>query len=215
MRRALAPLLLFVAAACAAPVQSGGVDVRAGAEQRLEQLCKFRRGESGRDGCASGAPAPARVVRVADPAKDALRGALAIARPGDYVLDNGEIAVAIDALGRGSGFAESGGNVIDAADARVRVDELGQMFTFFGVFPRQAVYERLATGPTNDGAAFVDVAGHELYEAKLAVRTRYLLRPGSRALEVTTELENEGERPLDPIDLGDAVQWGSAIKLAP
>ena len=114
-------------------------------------------------------------------------------------------------LGRGTGFAESGGNVVDAADARVRADELGQLFTYFGVFPRQAVYEHLETGVDADGTAWIDVRGHELYEAKLAVHTRYTLAPGAPApLASTTELRvNRGDRAVDPIALGDAVQWGS------
>ena len=46
--RALASILaLFAAAAasgCAAPLQNGGVEVRPGAEDRLDLLCRYRQG---------------------------------------------------------------------------------------------------------------------------------------------------------------------------
>jgi hypothetical protein len=210
--RALAVVAL---AGCVAPTQGGGVEVREGAAERLAVVCRWRRGDNGRDGCANADAKPAaRVARIEGQA-GALKGALAIGKSGDWALENDEIRVVVDALGPGVGFAESGGNVVDAADVRARVDELGQMFTYFGVFPRQAVYEHLATKVLGDGTAVVDVTGHELYEPTLAVSTRYALAPGSRALEITTELENKGPRPLDPIDLGDAIQWGGAEKIAP
>ena len=41
------------------------------------------------------------------------------------MIENSEIAVVIDQLGRGGGLAESGGDIVDAADARSRRDELG------------------------------------------------------------------------------------------
>ena len=218
MRFAASALSLLAAlfSACGAPTQNGGVEVRAGAANRLAAACRWRRGEVGRDACAApDARARAAVTRIGSGEKGSpLRGALAIGRAGDYLIQNNEVVFVVDQLGRGTGFAESGGNLVDAADARVRADELGQLFTYFGAFPRQAVYDHLETGAEADGSAWVDVRGHELYEGELAVHTRYTLAAGARALVITTELENKGDRPLDPIDLGDAVQWGSTEKVA-
>jgi hypothetical protein len=48
--RALASILALFAvvatSACAAPLQNGGVDVRPGAEDRLDLLCRYREGSA-------------------------------------------------------------------------------------------------------------------------------------------------------------------------
>ena len=89
----------------------------------------------------AGKAAKARVHRLVKGQE--LAGKTAVGRPGDLVLENDEVVFVIDQLGAGTGFAESGGNVIDAADAKTRIDELGLFFSYFGTFPRQAVYDRL------------------------------------------------------------------------
>jgi hypothetical protein len=203
-------------AACAPPIQSGGVEVRAGAAERLGMVCRWRHGTTAGEGLCGEADepvAPSRVKRIASPS-DALGGPLAAGRVGDLVIENGEIAVVIDQLGRGSGFAESGGNILDAADAHTRRDELGQIFTYFGVFPRQAVYDALGSGVDSKGTAWIEARGHELYEEHLRVTTRYELTPGQRALLIQTTLVNESSAPVTGIDLGDVIQWGSAEKFA-
>lgn len=204
--------------ACAPPAQEGGVNVIKGAGDRFGMLCRFRRGgeQGNKELCDPGEEQikPASVRRIASRA-DRIGGPLAIAREGDYVLENAEVAFVINQLGRGFGFQESGGNIIDAADARVRSDELGSLFTYFGVFPRQALYDALTFGAEKDGTAWIEVRGRELYEDKLAITTRYTLGPLDRAVVIATTLENRGDKPVGPIDLGDAVQWGAAEKLAP
>jgi hypothetical protein len=144
-----------------------------------------------------------------------LGGPNAIGRPGDLVLENDEVVFVVDQLGSSAGFAETGGNLVDAADAKARKDELGQLFAYFGTFPRQGVYDSLESGATPDGSAWIESRGHELYEAKLAVTTRYTLRPPDRALLLETTLANTGDAPIDVPSLGDAVQWGGAEKVAP
>jgi hypothetical protein len=158
-------------------------------------------------------PAPARVHVMKD--GEQLGGPNAAGRPGDLVLENAEVVFVIEQLGAGSGFAESGGDVVDAADAHVRKDELGQVFTYFGTFPRQAVYDRLASGASPDGSAWVEARGRELFEAKLAVTTRYTLHAPDRALLLETTLDNGGDVAIELAALGDAVQWGGVEKLAP
>jgi hypothetical protein len=144
-----------------------------------------------------------------------LGGPSAIGRPGDFLLENREVVFVIDQLGSSAGFAESGGNVIDAADARVRKDELGQVFTYFGVFPRQAVYRALSSGAAEDGSAWIEAQGEDLYDEKLLVTTRYTLRASDRALLIETTLQNSGTTPIALVSVGDAIQWGSSEKVAP
>lgn len=208
---------MVLSATCAPPLQSGGVEVASGAGERFGVLCRFRRGEQGGgELCDTGDKKvkPARVRRIAS-AADALGGPLAIGRAGDYALENDEVVFIVNQLGRGVGFAEGGGNIVDAADARTRRDELGQVFTYFGLFPRQAVYTSLKVGNEKDGTAWIEVSGHELYAPDLKVTTRYSLGPLDRALVMATVIENASDKAQGPIDLGDAVQWGSAGKIAP
>ncbi|WP_437276638.1 CehA/McbA family metallohydrolase [Sorangium sp. So ce375] len=209
--------LALSSATCAPPVQGGNVVVSSGAAERLGMLCRWGRGgaEQG-DLCpaAGGAVRPARVRRIAGPA-DALSGPLAAGRPGDYVLENDEIAVVVDQVGPGTGLAESGGNIIDAADARARRDELGQIVTRLGASPGQAIYSDLATGVGEDGTAWIEVRGRESAGGALSVTTRYALGPRDRALLITTSLRNDGDRPIEGLDLGDIVHWGAAEHVAP
>ncbi|MCL2449069.1 MAG: hypothetical protein FWD17_08990, partial [Polyangiaceae bacterium] len=180
-------------------------------------LIRVTPGAAGRFAALLGAPgkigAPAKIHAMR--AGEELGGPNAVGRPGDFILENDQVVFVIDRLGSSAGFAESGGNVVDAADARVRRDELGQMFTYFGVFPRQAVYDALTTGVDAGDTAWLEARGHELYEATLAVTTRYTLSPGARALRVDTVVVNTTDAPIVLPGVGDAVQWGGAEKLAP
>ncbi len=97
----------------------------------------------------------------------------------------------------------------------VRKDELGQVLTYFGTFPRQAVYDGLSSGAERDGTAWVEARGRELFEAKLAITTRYTLHPPDRALLMETTIVNTGDAPIELAALGDAVQWGGVEKVAP
>ena len=146
---------------------------------------------------------------------EALSGPNAIGRPGDLVLENDEVVFVIERIDRSSGFAESGGNLVDAADARARFDELGQSFTFFGTFPRQAVYDKLTSGVAPDGTAWIQAEGRELLEPAVAVKTRYSLAKHDRALLLETTVTNTGQAPTGKLGFGDVVQWGGAEKVVP
>lgn len=139
-----------------------------------------------------------------------LGGPNATGRPGDWVLENDEVVFVIDGLSGGGGFAESGGNLIDAADAKARKDELGQVFTYFGVFPRQAVYSAIDARDDT-----IIAKGKELYEPDLDVVTEYRLADGERALLITTTVTNSGKTKLTLPGVGDAIQWGGTEKFAP
>ena len=204
-------------AACMEPLQNGGVLIIGDPSERLGTMCRFRHGDAASESfCASDAPgaAAARVRRITSPG-EGLAGPYASGKSGDYVLENDEVAIVIDQLGAGQGLAESGGNIVDAADAKHRVDALGQMFTTFGMSMQQPLYESIRTGTDPDGSAWVEVAGRELHDEKLHVRTRYTLAAGTRALTVGTEVENTGTVDIPDLDLGDTVLWGGAANGAP
>ena len=169
---------------------------------------------------------PSKAVRAKAPAKararvhpmragEELGGPNATGKPGDWVLENDEVVFVVDGLGGGAGFAESGGNVIDAADAKTRKDELGQLFTYFGAFPRQGVYTKIDARMEADGTAVVESRGKELYDGSIGVVTQFRLGGSDRALLIRTTLTNEGTAKVTGLGLGDAIQWGGTEKLAP
>ena len=144
-----------------------------------------------------------------------LAGPNATGKVGDWVLENDEVVFVIDALSGGGGFAESGGNLIDAADARARKDELGQLFTYFGVFPRQAVYTSIDAREEPDGTAVITAHGRELHDQALEVHTEYRLTGSDRAMLMRTTLKNTGTAEVVLPGVGDAIQWGGVEKVAP
>lgn len=185
------------------------IHVSPGAERRL---CVLER-RCPQNGAANGAAGGKARVHVMK-AGEQLGGPNAIGRPGDLLLENDEVAFVIDQLGSSAGFADSGGNIVDAADAKTRVDEMGELFTFFGTFPRQAVYEQLSSEIMPDGSARVVARGKELYESELATETEYRLGPTDRALLMKTTLTNKSSHVIEGLGLGDAMQWGGAEKFA-
>ena len=199
----------FVAAACRAPRDATPqIHVVPAAAGRWKALLQ---GESGEPGGAAVKRARVHVMK----SGEQLGGPNAIGRPGDLLLENDEAVFVIDQLGASEGFTESCGNIVDAADAHVRKDEQGKVFTYFGVFPRQGVYSALSSAAASDGSAWVEATGRELYDARLAVTTRYTLHPADRALLIETTVENTGGEPVELPSLGDAIQWGGAEKVAP
>ena len=205
-------VLAVVAFACAGSGE--GTPQIAVSPDAAERMCRLFPARCGitKDAGPNLAGKPARVHPMR--AGEELGGPNATGRPGDWMLENDEVAFVVDGLGGGGGFAESGGNLVDAADARVRKDALGQLFTYFGVFPRQAVYEAIEAR-TEQGVAVLEARGRELHEKDLAVRTEYRLGPTDRALLVRTTIENRGGARLVLPGLGDAVQWGGTEKVAP
>jgi hypothetical protein len=208
MRRALLALPCLAVAACPAPADvTPIIHVDPNAAGRIDWIASHA---PDRDAAK---PHPARVHVMKE--GEQLGGPNAVGRPGDLLLENDEVVFVVDQLGSSAGFAESGGNLVDAADAHARKDELGQMFTYFGTFPRQGVYDSLATGAGVDGTAWIEAKGRELYEANLVVTTRYTLHGPDRAVLVETTLENRSDAPIELPSVGDAVQWGGAEKVAP
>ncbi len=207
MRRTFAAALV-VLAACPKPTDgTPEIKVSPGAAARMNMI------PSRAAKAQPSATARARVHRMTD--AERLGGPNATGRAGDWMLDNDEVVFVIDALGGGGGFAQSGGNLLDAADARVRKDELGQIFSYFGTFPRQGVYTRIEPHEAEDGTAILEARGHELYEPSIEVVTEYRLAGSDRALLIRTTLANTGATSTSTLSLGDAIQWGGTEKFAP
>ncbi len=164
---------------------------------------------------ASAKPGAARVHVMK--AGEELGGPNAIGRPGDLLLENDEVAFVINQLQseRTDGFAQSGGNLVDAADAHVRKDELGLLFTYFGAFPRQGVYTSMSSGVLEDGTAYIEARGRELFDSGLVVRTRYTLHRNDRAVLIDTTIDNNSDHAITLPGLGDAIQWGAMDKFSP
>ncbi|MBS2014444.1 MAG: CehA/McbA family metallohydrolase [Deltaproteobacteria bacterium] len=215
MRRSFLPFFVAFLAACPKPTDGDPqIPVTPGAAARIN-LVGSRAGKTVKstDGTERAARARAHTMD-ASPASR-LGGPNATGRPGDWVLENDEVVFVIDSLAGGGGFAESGGNLVDAADARLRKDELGQLFTYFGVFPRQALYGSMTGREEPDGTAVVEVKGRELWEPSIEVTTEYRLSGADRALLLRTTLKNTGAQPLALPGVGDAIVWGGTEKVAP
>lgn len=189
------------------------IAISAGAAQRMNLIPS--RAMKAR--AKAGAPANANAKAHARPmrAGEHLVGPNATGKAGDWVLENEEVVFVIDGLGGGGGFAESGGNLVDAADAKTRKDELGQLFTYFGIFPRQGVYTTIDASNPTTGEALVVAKGRELYDPSLEVETEYRLGASDRALLITTTVKNTSKADVVLPAIGDAIQWGGVEKLAP
>ncbi len=199
----------IVLVACPKPIDG---DAQIAVSPNLDARCRLMPGR-----CSGKAKAPPEASARVHPMTvgGALGGPNATGKPGDWVLENDEVVFVVDGLGGGGGFAESGGNLIDAADARTRKDELGQLFTYFGTFPRQAVYTAMDAAQEPHGFAVLTARGVELYDPSIAVETEYRLGGSDRALVIRTTLTNTAAASVTLPALGDAVQWGGAEKVAP
>ena len=149
-------------------------------------------------------------------AADLLAGVEADGRIGDVRLDNGRCAFIIDRVESALGFADSGGEVIDAAPLPSGRDAIKQVFGYLkDEFPRQPIHDRVEVENPGPATASVIASGHDSGNAKLHLTTRYTLRPGSCALEITTTVTNTGVAAESGYSVGDAVQWGQAERFAP
>lgn len=210
MRRALLVLPLLALAGCPKREDiTPQIEVSPGVDKRMGLLP--RRTDKPPRAQARPGRARAHVMK----AGEELGGTNAVGRAGDLIVENDEVVFVIDQLGSSAGFAESGGNLVDAADAKSRKDELGQVFTYFGTFPRQAVYDRMTFREEPDGAAVVEVRGKELLEPRLEIVTTYRLTSNDRAIVLRTDVSNRGGEGIVLPGVGDAIQWGFTEKFAP
>lgn len=214
------PVALVGLVHCAPPLQNGGVEVLEGADARLQTVCKWRRGDGRPAECfAESSQAPPSHAFVIENDEQLLRGPHALGRPGDVMLDNGEIAAVVAAVGRSSGPLADGGVLIDVGDARHRVDQLGMLAPTVHTAPRHPtevatprgwIAEALQLGSDPDGVAWVEVRGRLDGDDSSRVRTRFALAPGQRVVHVSTWAD-AGPTSTGRYVLGDEVHWGSSV----
>ena len=123
----------------------------------------------------------------------------------DYVLDNGEIAIVINADGA----------VVDAGDARVGKDELGRFSPCLGAPIGCATNAAIEAGHDGDGTAWVVARGKAQGDERVRIATRYALSPGARVVLVLTVVTSQADAPIELPRIGDDVVWGSAEEQIP
>ncbi len=149
-------------------------------------------------------------------AADLLAGVEADGRVGDIRIDNGRCAFIIDRVESALGFADSGGELIDAAPLPSGRDALKQVFGYLkDEFPRQPIHDHVEVENPGPATAIVVASGHDSGNTNIMLATRYTLRPGSCALEITTSVTNQCLTSESGYTVGDAVQWGQAERFAP
>lgn len=164
-------------------------------------------------------------------------GPLAIARPGDVILENDLIGVVIQGEGRNLAINPYGGNIIDADVVRAgegadSFGELGFLINLAGTSSAHTV-EVVASGE-DCGPAVVRVVGDYVLNDyfnlttgitillpgfappvdldtlwTLEVTTTYTLERGAQTVEIETTLENTGSDPV-PAMISYLVQGGRA-----
>ncbi|MFO0589728.1 MAG: hypothetical protein U0441_19470 [Polyangiaceae bacterium] len=204
------PFLAIAALGCVEPLQNGGVTIVGDPAQRLGVLCRFHQNDEAFCARDKADAKGARARRIAK-AEDGLRGSFASGRAGDYVLENGDVAIVIGQ----PGDPKRGGAILDAGDATARVDALGEVIASLGGAEDAAVYETVVTGAGNEGAAYVEAQGHAAASPTIRITTRYELAPGARAVTITTTVLTTGADPISGIDLADVIVWGGAKSGAP
>jgi hypothetical protein len=160
----------------------------------------------------AGPPAAGRITDIGDvPGGIAAEGTV-----GDFLLENGDIAVVIDDVDHPHGDALSGGNILDAVAAPTSSDLLGQVATYLVAWPRQAVYDSVAI--ESDGAsgpAVIVARGVDSENEAIAITTRYTLAADDRFLTIETAIANQGTLSVSGYVAGDAIDWGYTDNFVP
>jgi hypothetical protein len=164
--------------------------------------------------------APKLRAAVIGPMEKRLPGPRALAALGDYLLENDQLRVVIDAPDHPHDLAPSGGAILDLApfpqadQTTLPLDQTNAIYHAAGVLPRDAVhYESAAIiDPTIDPAdpgAYVAVIfrGHLESDAKVTVVTRYEVRPCEPGVRVRTDVYNGAPDP-NTLFLADGFFWG-------
>lgn len=175
---------------CAAPLQSGMLDVLPGATERA--MLAMRMGYLGFE--REAVPGQVRQAMVPELLPN---GAARRAKVGDYVLENGFVLAAVTAI---DGTAR-GGRLVDLATKPKLIDGLGDME--LRVLGQVVVYDSLRTGfDESTNAAYIEVSGRVDQRAQggalVTVSTRYDAAPGVEAILVHTHLKvDSGDIALD------------------
>jgi hypothetical protein len=190
-------LAVAVTAACAAPVQNGGVVVHPGAVERF--LLAMRLGYGG----AGEARPSARVRRVALEG-DLPTGAAATARRGDWLLENELVTAIVGDLG-----GPHAGQLVDVAPAPTRRDAFGGLTA--QVAGGAIRYRSVKSGEdAATGSAWVQLSGYAEARPELQVTTRYDLAADLSGVLVHTSITGP-EGPLaTPLGVGDVAAFAAS-----
>lgn len=153
--------------------------------------------------CTAG---PARIRRIAR-LGDRPKGPRALGSAGDFLLENDRLVAVIDDVDHAHHLSPSGGTLLDLAP-RGGEDHLNQVSTVTGILPRDAVrYTRLEPLELGDGTVALVGRGHLDGDPRIAVSTRWELRPCDPGVRIRTEVWNGGQDVWAHY-LADVFFWG-------
>lgn len=147
-----------------------------------------------------------RVMEAGDPALSP-DNPLALAAPGDIVLENSQVRVVIEALDHAHYLGPTGGGIVDMGTAGQENDSLRAVFHGTGLLPGEAFHYTSLRTFEEPGLVAIQVNGHLDRFPEIKVATRYELRPCDPGVRVRTEVVN---RTPDPHTwfVTDAWYWG-------
>lgn len=149
---------------------------------------------------------PARIRRIARPG-DRPAGPRALGAAGDFLLENDTVIAVVDDVDHAHHLAPSGGTLLDLAPQGGE-DHLNQVSTVTGILPRDAVrYTHLKPLELADGAVALVGWGHLDGDERIAVSTRWELRPCDPGIRIRTEVWNGGQDVWAHY-LADVFFWG-------
>jgi hypothetical protein len=156
-----------------------------------------------------------RVAQIGDESERVL-GPKALAARGDFVLENDQVRVVLDAPEHPHFLGPTGGAILDLAPlvGMNPGDQINTIYQAAGLLPRDAVHyesaEILDPGldPAAPGAyAAVVFRGHLEGDARVTVVTRYEVRPCEPGVRVRSDLYNGAPAP-NTLYLSDGFFWG-------
>jgi hypothetical protein len=158
-----------------------------------------------------------RVARIADEA-ERVPGPKSLAARGDFVLENDQVRVVLDAPEHPHGLGPTGGAILDlspldSASGTVG-DQTNTIYQAAGLLPRDAVHYETAEildpglSPSDPRAyAAVIFRGHLEGDARVTVVTRYEVRPCEDGVRVRSDVYNGAPAP-NTLYLTDGLFWG-------
>ncbi len=134
----------------------------------------------------------------------------------DYVLQNGNVTVVIDALAEPHGLAPTGGNIIDMG-GRGGSDDLNLIYQISGVLPDDAfAYTSIELIDKDPEMVGLVVRGTMDGRSDVKVVTRYELHECEPGVRVRSEVYNGSPDP-HAFTISDTIHWGgrNALPFAP
>lgn len=147
-----------------------------------------------------------RVLEAGDPALQP-GNPLALAAPGDILLENAHTRVVVEALDHPHYLGPTGGGIVDLSTDNEDNDSLRSIFHGTGLLPTEAFHYTDLRTFEQDGFVAVQVNGTLDGFPDIRVATRYELRPCDPGVRVRTEVVNRTPDPQTWF-LTDAWYWG-------